>query len=326
MTLPLDLAPLELQKPTANVSWRGSFQGLTFKKATIFILELESLPLAGHLETLALEITINGRTTMNRYETRDYSFKAPTQLGLQVDTAARKIDGSTDIAILLKPQWGLLEAGVRVTKAQLCSFDPRPSFGEELRRVPLIVEWNSYYLGSTPPISLQFATTAYLGNASGSNQLQLSCYLEVLGAESPWVDFSLDKERVYQGDEGFQWINTTINPEKQNLAHLPLAVEFHPHRSDDRHKEVTIRLEVYAVFEDFIDPREIEREEKLANIPEIPAIIANILTLNAILLPLLYFRRQRLAEREVRTSVPEGQRTLAKKRNSGFLSGKHDTK
>ncbi|MFW9916831.1 MAG: hypothetical protein ACFFGZ_14595 [Candidatus Thorarchaeota archaeon] len=325
LILPLDLAPLELQKPTANVSWRTSFQSLTFKKTTIFLLELEPLPLAGYLEALDLEITINGRTTADRYETRDYAFEAPTQLGLPVDTAARKIDGSTDISILLKPQWSLLEAGVRILKAQLCSFDPRPSFGENLSRVPLIAEWNSYYLGSTPPLSVQFSTTAYLGNASGSNQLRINCYLEVLGAESPWIDLSLDEERIYQGDEANGWVNRTIAPPEQNDVQIPLTVEFHPHRSDDRHKEVTIRLEVYAVFEEFIDPREIEREEKLADIPEIPAIIANVLTLNAVLLPLLYFRKQRLAEREGRTSVSERERTMAKKRNLDFLSGKHDT-
>lgn len=325
LILPLDLAPLELRKPIANVSWTNSFYNLTFKKTTVFILELESLPLAGYLEALDLEVTINGRTTMNRCETRDYSFNAPTQLGLQVDTAVRKIDGSTDIHIVLKPQWSLLEAGVRIVKAQLCSFDPRPSFGEKLSRVPLTVEWNSYYLGSIPPLSLQFATTGYLGSASGSNLLRLHCYLEVLGAESPWVDFSIDQERLYQGDEAFQWINTTVNPAKQNLTYLPLVVEFHPHR-DERNMEVTIRLEVYAVFEDFIDSREIEREEKLAEIPKIPDIIANVLTLIAIILPLLYFRRQRLAERDVRTSVSEGQRTMANKRRSGSLSGKYDTK
>jgi hypothetical protein len=277
------------------------------------VLELEPLVLAGRLDVLDIETTINGRTTAHRFETSEYSFDAPTQVGYVVDAFSRKIDGSTDFTILLEFKWSLLDAGVLIRTASLRSFDPQPSLGDGFKEVPLVADWNSYDLGGIPPLTILLNTMAFLGNGSGSISVYVSCRIEVMGVDSPWIEFYFGTERIYYGDEANGWVNRTLAPPEQNDVQIPLAVEFHPHRSDDRHKEVTIRLEVYAVFEEFIDPREIEREEKLANIPEIPAIIANVLTLNAVLLPLVYFRKQRLAERERRTSVSERQRTMVQK-------------
>lgn len=305
----LDLAPLELHKPATDASWQGSFPTLTFKKITTLVLELEPLDFPGRLDTLTIEVTINGRTVTNQFEATDYAFDAPTQLGLVVDTTARKLDGSIDLSILLKPQWGLLDAGIRILVAELHSFDPQPSYGEGLAKVPLVVEWNAYHLGGIPPLSLYFTTTGYLGNASGSNQLRLSFYLEIEGVESPWVEFFYGTKRLHQGSEANQWINTTVTPQQQNMSQMALMVEYHPHRSADRNKEVTISLEVYAEFTNYTDPNEAEREEILAEMPKIPAIISNILILNAVFLPLVHFRRQHVkGQRQKKKAqiIPEG--------------------
>jgi hypothetical protein len=297
VVVPLDFVPLDLQKPLTNASWQNTFHNLAFKKITKLVLELEPLALAGRLDTLVVEVAINGQLTSNSYETSEYSFDAPTQLALVVNTTVQKIDGSTDIHILLKPLWSLQEAGVRITSAKLFSFDPQPSFGEGLKKVPLVIDWNSYSIGGIPPPSIYFTTAAYLGNASGSNQLLLSCYLEILGTDAPWAEVFFEKERLYHGDEAQAWINSTVALPEQNSVQIPLVIEFHP-RITDRNREITIQLEVHAEFAYIIDPKKAEQEQILAEIPKVPIVIANVLILNAILLPLAYFRNQRLKERE----------------------------
>jgi hypothetical protein len=297
VSVPLDFIPLDLQKPMTNASWQNTFHNLAFKKITKLVLELEPLALAGRLDTLDVEVAINGQTTSNRYKTSEYSFDAPTQLAMVVNTTVRKIDDSTDIYILLKPFWSFQEAGVRITSAKLFSFDPQPSFGEGLRKVPLVIEWNSYYIGGIPPPSIYFTTAAYLGNASGSNQLHVSCNLEILGTDAPWAEFFFGKERLYHGDAAQKWINSTIASPEQNNVQTPLVIEFHP-RITDRNRDITFRLELYAEFAYFSDPRKAEQEQLIAEIPKVPIVVANVLILNAILLPLAYFRSQRLKERE----------------------------
>ncbi|MFX0113419.1 MAG: hypothetical protein ACFFB3_02615 [Candidatus Hodarchaeota archaeon] len=320
LVLPLGFTPLILQKPMANASWQGIFQNVTFQRITMTILELKPLPLDGSLETLEVEVIINGHTTTKRYDGSDYSFDAPTQLGLLVDATTRKLDGTTEVQVLLKPHWGLLEAGVQVTLAQLWSFNPRPSFGEGFQRIPLSVNWNSYYIGGIPPLALYFITTGFLGNASGSNQLQFSLYLEILGINTPWVEVFLEKERIYQGKEDHQWINTTVESSQQNWSQFDLTVEYHPHMSADRHKEVIIRLEVYAEFSDYISPQAVERERLLAEIPTIPKVIGNLLILNAIALPLIYFRKKRLEDQEKRKKSQITPEKSSERISCGFLS------
>jgi hypothetical protein len=63
---------------------------------------------------------------------------------------------------------------------------------------------------------------------------------------------------------------------------------------------VSIRLEVYAEFSNYINLQAAERERLLAEMPTIPKLIANLLILNAVALPLIYFRKKRLEEREKR--------------------------
>ncbi|MFQ5980801.1 MAG: hypothetical protein ACE5OZ_21905 [Candidatus Heimdallarchaeota archaeon] len=293
-TFPLHLAfaPVELRKPTTNASWQDSFHTLTFKKITTLVLELEPLDLPGQLESLTVDVTINGQRVTKLFETKNYAFDAPTQLALVVDTTTRKLDHSVDFQLLLEPQWGFLDAGVRILIAQLHSFDSGPSFGEGLGKVPLSVEWNAYRLGGIPPLSLYFTTIGYLGNALGSNQLRLNFYLELEGVDSPWVELFYGTKQLHQGSGANQWINTTITPQAQNLSQMAVTVEYHPHRSADRNKEVKIRLEVFAEFANYVDPNKAERDEMLAEMPRIPTIVSNILILNAIFLPLVHFRRQ----------------------------------
>ncbi|MFW9914038.1 MAG: hypothetical protein ACFFGZ_00380 [Candidatus Thorarchaeota archaeon] len=295
--VPLDFVPLDLQKPMTNASWQKTFSNLAFKKITKLVLELEPLTLAGWLDTLGVEVVINGQSAANRYETSEYSFDAPTQLAMIVNTTVRKIDDSTDIYILLEPLWSLQEAGVRVTSAELISFNPQPSFGEGQRKVPLVVEWNSYSIGGIPPPFIYFTTAAYLGNASESNQLHLSSFFEILGTDAPWTEVYFENERLYHGDDAQKWINSTVAPPEQNNAPIPLVIEFHP-RITDRNREITIHLQVYGEFAYSIDPRKAEQEQLLAEIPKVPIVVANVLILNAILLPLAYFRSQRIKERE----------------------------
>ncbi|MFX0113915.1 MAG: hypothetical protein ACFFB3_05175 [Candidatus Hodarchaeota archaeon] len=322
LILPLNFTPLILEKPMTNSSWQNFFRDLTFQKITTLVLELEPLALPGSLDALEVEVTINGRTTAQRYEGSDYSFDAATQLSLLVDATTRKLDGTTDIQVILKPHWGFLEAGVQVELAQLWSFEPRPAFGQGRQKVPLTIEWNSYHLGGIPPLSLYFETTGFLGNGSNSNQLQLSIYLEMLGISSPWVEVFLSKERIYQGSEGQKWINTTIAPPEQNPSLIDFTVEFHPDRSADRYKEVIIQLEVFAEFSDNIDTRAVEREQILAQIPKISVVIANFLILNAIILPLIHFRKNRLEERSKGKEDLISPKNTPHTRSRGFLSQK----
>ncbi|MFX0115446.1 MAG: hypothetical protein ACFFB3_12930 [Candidatus Hodarchaeota archaeon] len=302
IVFPIGLAPLELRKPTSNSSWSGSLQALTFRKTTKLVLEFEPLDLAGRLETLELIVTINGAAVSQSFHDDDYSFEAPTQLGMVVDTGVKKIDETIDIHILLKMQWSFLDAGVRILAAYLVSFEPQPKFGDGFQKVPLLIEWNSYQMGHIPPLSLYYTTTAFLGNASGSNRIQLNAYIEVNGAESPWLELFLANERLYQGTKENAWINTTMDSQDRNWADIPLIIEFHPHQTTDRHNQVTFHLELYAEFQDYIDPRDAERERLLGEMPRISEVMGGILTLNAIFLPLLYFRKRRLEERETRTS------------------------
>ncbi|MFX0112979.1 MAG: hypothetical protein ACFFB3_00375 [Candidatus Hodarchaeota archaeon] len=323
LILPLGFTPLTLQKPTANASWQGTFPDVTFQNITTLVLELEPLALAGSIESLEVEVTINGRSTTQRYEGSEYSFEAPTQLGLLVDATTRKLDGSTDISLLFKPHWGFIDAGVQITLAQIWSFTPRPAFGEGWGRVPLIAEWNTYHLGSIPPVSLYLTTTGFLGNESGSNHLQLSIYLEILGANAPWVEVFLGTDRLYQGSEAPQWINTTLDPTRQTTSPLTLTVEYHPDRSTDRHKDVALRLEVYAEFTIEVDPRTEEREQVLSDMPKLPEVIANLITLNAILLPLLYFRKKRLEERKATVKSLIRKKIVKKKSDHDFINRKY---
>lgn len=297
--IPLAFAPTEIRKPASNASWSYSFQDIYFRKITAVVLELEPLALAGRLDVLDIETTINGRTTGHRYETSEYSLDAPTQLGYLVDASSRKIDGSTDITILLIPKWSLLDAGVLIRSASLRSFNPQPSFGDGFREVPLVAEWNSYDLGGIPPLTIFLNTIGFLGNASGSNSVYVSCLIEIIGVDSPWIEFYLGTERIYYGDEANKWINRTIAPPEQNDVQIPLTIEYRPHRIDHRNKRVTIQLSFFAEFLNLTDQRDVEREQVLANMPKIPGIIANFLILNAILFPLLYFRKKRLEERSL---------------------------
>ncbi|MFW9915787.1 MAG: hypothetical protein ACFFGZ_09290 [Candidatus Thorarchaeota archaeon] len=303
LLIPLAFAPTEIRKPTSNASWSYSFPLISFRKITAVVLELESLVPGGRLDALDIETTINGRTTAHRYETSEYSFGAPTQVGYVVDASSLKIDGSVDITILLRFEWSLLDAGVLIRTASLRSFNPQPSFGDGLKQVPLVAEWNSYDLGGIPPLTVSLNTMGFLGNASGSNSVYVNCLIEVMGVDSPWIELYFGTERLYYGDEASKWINSTIAPPNQNDVQIPLAIEYHPHRIDHRNKIVTIQLQLFAEFLNFTDQREAEREQILANMPKIPVIIANFLILNAVVIPLVYFRKKRIEERSLVRNV-----------------------
>ncbi|MHA2273123.1 MAG: hypothetical protein ACXACI_14760 [Candidatus Hodarchaeales archaeon] len=296
-------APTEIRKPASNASWSYSFPNISFRKITAVVLELEPLALPGRLDILDTETTINGRTTAHRYETSEYSFYAPTQLGHLVDASSLKMDGSTDITFLLELEWSLLEAGVLIRTASLRSFDPQPSLGDGFKEVPLVAEWNSYDLGGIPPLTIFLNTMGFLGNASGSNSVYISCLIEVIGVDSPWIEFYFGTERIYYGDEANKWINRTIAPPEQNDVQFPLTIEYHPHRIDHRNTRVTIQLRLFAEFLNLADQRDAEREQILANMPKMPGIIANFLILNAVVFPLVYFRKKRLEERSVAQSA-----------------------
>ncbi|MFX0116718.1 MAG: hypothetical protein ACFFB3_19375, partial [Candidatus Hodarchaeota archaeon] len=236
--------------------------------------------------------------TSQSFADEDYSFDAPTQIGMIVDTSSRKIDGTTDIQILFNTEWSFADAGVKILLARLVSFNARPSFGEGSQKVPLLAEWNSYQIEGIPPFSLYFDTIGFLGDATGSNRLQLSIYVEIVGAEAPWFELSVKNDRLYQGDEQKQWISITIDSQGKNWTSLPLILEYHPHRTLDRHKQLRIILKVYGEFEEYIDTDAAEREQLLEEMPRISGIMGGILTMNAIFLPLLYFRSRRLEERK----------------------------
>ncbi|MFW9915671.1 MAG: hypothetical protein ACFFGZ_08665 [Candidatus Thorarchaeota archaeon] len=304
LVFPLAFTPLELRKPTSNYSWTKTLEDLTFKEITKFVLELEAMDLPGQLDTLEIEITLNGASSSQVFTDGEYSFSAPTQVAMVIDTSVRKVDGTFDLEILLKMLWSLSDAGVKITAADFVSFDPQPSFGEGLqKKVPLLVDWNVFQIGGIPPSSLYFITSGFFGNASGSNRLILNIFIEITGAESPWCEFFVVNDRLYQGSETATWINSTVNVEGKNWAETPLTLEYHPHRNADRHKQVAFHLEVYAQFVDYVDPQAAERERLLSEMPKISEFLGGILTLNAIFLPLLYFRKQRLDERK-RSTAP----------------------
>jgi hypothetical protein len=300
---PLAFTPLELRKPTSNYSWTKTLEDLTFKDITKFVLELEAIDLPGQLNTLEIKIRLNGASSSQVFTDGEYSFSAPTQIAMVVDTSVRKVDGTFDVQILLKMQWSLSDAGVKITAARLRSFDPQPSFGDGFRQVPLVAEWNSYDLGGIPPLKIFLNTMGFLGNASGSNSVYVSCFIEVMGVDSPWIEFYFGMERIYYGNEASKWINRTIALPEENDAQIPLAIEYHPHRIDHRNKRVTIQVRFFAEFLNLADQRDVEREQVLANIPKIPGIIANFLILNAIVFPLAYFRKRRLEERSLEQNV-----------------------
>jgi hypothetical protein len=303
LILPLEIAPLELRKPAANYSWIISYEDVEFRVITKLVVELEPLDLPGRLETLEIVVTINGVQSSQSFADEDYFFDAPSQIGMLVDTSSRKIDGTTDILICLKPEWSFSDAGIKILHAQLVSFNPRPSFGEGFQKVPLLSEWNAYQFQSIPPLSLYFTTVGFLGNATGSNRLQMSIYVEIIGAEEPWFELFLGDDRLYQGSAKKRWINTTADFNERNGASMPLTLEYHPHRTMDRHKKITIHLEVYAEFDNFLDPEAAERDQILEEMPRISEILGGILTMNAIFLPLLVFRRRRLEERKRKSSA-----------------------
>ncbi|MHA2369570.1 MAG: hypothetical protein ACXADX_12190 [Candidatus Hodarchaeales archaeon] len=303
LIFPIAFTPLELRKPASNYSWTKTLEDLTFKDITKFVLELEGIDLPGHLDTLEVEVTLNGASSSQVFTDGEYSFSAPTQVAMVVDTSVRKVDSTFDLGVLLKMQWSLSDAGVKITAADFVSFDPQPSFGEDLqKKVPLLVDWNVFQIGGIPPSSLYFITTGFFGNASGSNRLILNIYIETTGVESPWCELFVINDRLYQGSEESKWINTTMSSEGKNWAETPLTLEYHPHRNADRHKQVAFYLEVYAQFVDYVDTQAAERERLLGEMPKISEILGGILTINAIFLPLLYFRKQRLEERKRRTA------------------------
>lgn len=303
LILPLEFTPLELQKPVANYSWIISYEDLKFRATTKLVVEFDPLDRPGRLETLEIVVTINGVHSSQSFADEDYFFDAPTQIGMLVDTNSRKIDGTTDILIRLKPEWSFSDAGIKILNAQLVSFNPRPSFSEGSQKVPLLSEWNAYQLQGIPPLSLYFTTTAFLGNATGSNRLQLSIYIEIIGAEEPWFELFLADDRLYQGNAKKQWINTTADSDEKNGMIIPLTLEYHLHRTMDRHKQVTFHIEVYAEFDNYVDPEAAERLQVLEEMPRISKLTGGILTMNVIFLPLLVFRRRRLEERKRKSSA-----------------------
>ncbi|MFX0114943.1 MAG: hypothetical protein ACFFB3_10385 [Candidatus Hodarchaeota archaeon] len=303
LLLPLDFAPLEIRKPTSTYSWNMTSEEIAFLFTTKLVVEFEPLDLPGQLDILGLTVTINGAYTSQSFADENYSFDAPTQIGMIVDTSSRKIDGTTDIQILFNTEWSFADAGVKILLARLVSFNARPSFGEGSQKVPLLAEWNSYQIEGIPPFSLYFDTIGFLGDATGSNRLQLSIYVEIVGAEAPWFELSVKNDRLYQGDEQKQWISITIDSQGKNWTSLPLILEYHPHRTLDRHKQLRIILKVYGEFEEYIDTDAAEREQLLEEMPRISGIMGGILTMNAIFLPLLYFRSRCLEERKRKSSA-----------------------
>ncbi|MFQ5976554.1 MAG: hypothetical protein ACE5OZ_00305 [Candidatus Heimdallarchaeota archaeon] len=303
LILPLEFTPLELRKPVDSYSWIISYEDVEFRVITKLVVELKPLDHPGRLEILDIVVTINGVQSSQSFADEDNFFDAPSQIGMLVDTSSRKIDGTTDILIRLKPEWSFSDAGIKIILAQLVSFNPRPSFGEGFQKVPLLSEWNAYQFQSIPPLSLYFTTVGFLGNASDSNRLQLSIYVEIIGAEEPWFELFLGDDQLYQGNAKKRWINITADPKESNGAVIPLALEYHPHRTMDRHKQITFHLEVYAEFDNYVDPEAAEREQILEEMPRISELMGGILTMNAIFLPLLVFRRRRLEERKKKSSA-----------------------